>query len=196
MRPHEQPLTSDAPARPRAVLFSDVVGSTALVDEIGDLAWYDIVDRHARMVEAAALAHDGTVASFLGDGFMVIFEHASDAIACAERLQRDSSSQGLPDLRIGIDHGEIREFRSDWWIGRTIHIASRLTDMCQGGGIAISDRCMRLVDDLASVPSAEVRLVAIRGLSEPRLVHMITPCDLWETPGCQPSAKPTANSAP
>lgn len=191
------PPVNDA-ARPlqRTVLFSDVVRSTELIDRHGDLAWLDMVDRHTRAVSAAAAAHGGTISNFMGDGFMLMFERPSDAVACALRLHRDSASNRLLGLRIGIDHGDVYTFRGEWSVGLTIHIASRLTDLSRDGGIAVSDRCAQAVRDAVPVRSVETRLVAIRGVTEPCVVHLVDPSAFALPVDDQPAPRPTANSAP
>ena len=191
-------LPSDAPGTLRTVLFSDVVRSTEIIDEIGDSAWLDIVDRHTRTVVAAARDHGGTIASFQGDGFMIMFDGPDEALACARRLQRESATNQTLSLRIGIDHGYVYAFRAYWWVGLTLHIASRLTDLCERGGIAISDRCIRA---LSRPPGdggqpVETRLMSIRGLCDPCVVHMIGGRELESSVSAHPSARPMANSAP
>lgn len=190
------PPAIDATALQRTVLFSDVVRSTELIDRHGDLAWLDMVDRHTRAVSAAATAHGGTIGNFMGDGFMLMFERPSDAVACALRLQRDSASNRLLGLRIGIDHGDVYTFRGEWSVGLTIHIASRLTDLSRDGGIAVSDRCAQAVRDAVPVRSLETRLVAIRGVTEPCVVHLVDPSAFALPIDDQPAARPVANSAP
>lgn len=190
-------MPSDAPGTLSTVLFSDVVRSTEIIDEIGDTAWLDVVDRHTRSVVAAARDHRGTIASFQGDGFMIMFARPDDALACARRLQRDSTSNRTLGLRIGIDHGYVYAFRAYWWVGLTLHIASRLTDLCERGGIALSDRCLRA---LATPPDPrdteiETKLISIRGLCDPCIVHMIGGV-LESSADAHPSARPMANSAP
>lgn len=187
-------LPDDAPGTLHTVLFSDVVRSTEIIDEIGDAAWLDVVDRHTRTVVAAAREHGGTVASFQGDGFMILFDRPDDALACARRLQWQTSSNGSLALRIGIDHGYVYAFRTYWWVGLTLHIAARLTDLCPRGGIALSDRCVRA---LTARPESdgdaiETQLMAIRGLCDPCVVHTISPA----AASAQPSARPMAYSAP
>lgn len=188
------PSARDTTPIVRTVLFSDVVRSTELIDQHGDVAWFDIVERHTRSVDAAARAHNGMVASFMGDGFMVLFERPADAFECAVRLQGEAGTHGLPGLRIGIDHGDVYRFRSDWWVGLTIHVASRLTDLSQDGGIAISDRSARATDAAIPEGSVDTRLVAIRGLAEPCLVHLFTP-GTGDGHRAQPSDRQIAASA-
>jgi hypothetical protein len=115
----------------RSVLFSDVVASTEFIDRRDEIAWLTLVDRHARAVCAVARHHGGEVVSFLGDGFMLMFAEASDALQCALRLQTASRTQDLVHIRIGLAHGLVFRYRDDWYVGRTIQVASRLADLCQ-----------------------------------------------------------------
>jgi class 3 adenylate cyclase len=196
MRRRPAPTAANAAPLERTVLFSDVVRSTALVDEFGDAAWLDIVDRHAQDIASAADAHAGVVHNFMGDGFMIVFERPSGAVACAVRLQRGSTVAGALGLRIGIDHGEVYPFRDTWLVGRTIHVASRLTDLCPDGGIAISGAAAARASDVVPHRSVQVELVAVRGLSEPCLVHVVDPAEFAASTAGHPSARPTASNAP
>lgn len=173
---HIEPRRRIGDAMPvtRTVLFSDVVSSTELIDRHGDIAWFDMVARHTQIVSTAAAAHGGSISNFMGDGFMLLFDCPDDAVACAVRLQREAAAQELLGLRIGIDHGDIYPFHEDWWVGLTIHVASRLTDLSQHGGIAISDRCVEATERALACRAVEIRLVAIRGLTEPCVVHLVT----------------------
>ena len=177
-------------------MFSDVVRSTEIIDDIGDSAWLDIVDRHTRTVVAAARANRGTIANFQGDGFMIMFDSADDAVACARMLQREAAVNRLLGLRIGIDHGYVYAFRAHWWVGLTLHIASRLTELCERGEIAISDRCMRALATRPDDDELETRCVTIRGLGKPCVVHMVDLSRLQSSVTAHPSARPMANSAP
>lgn len=159
----------------RSVLFSDVVASTALIDRCGDDAWLTIVDRHARAVCAVARHHRGDVVSFLGDGFMLMFAEPADAVQCALRLQTASRIQDLVHIRIGLDHGEVFHFRDDWYVGRTIHLAARLADVCGNGEIVVSHRCLERARRRIATPRTEPRRLHIRGMREPCTVHVVRP---------------------
>ena len=169
---HTTALLVDAPPSTRSVLFTDVVASTQLIDTHGERVWLDHVEQHAERVATVARRHAGDVSSFLGDGFMVVFDDPVDAISAGIELQLESAQEGLLGIRVGIDHGDVYPFRDGWWVGRTIHLASRLTDLCTRGQVAVSDRCYEPVSKRLAVPRSHARLVAIRGLDEPCLVHV------------------------
>lgn len=169
---HATALLVDAPPTTRSVLFTDVVASTQLIDTHGERVWLDHVEHHADRVATVARRHAGEVSSFLGDGFMVVFDDPADAIAAGVELQLETAQQNLPGIRVGVDHGDVYPFRDGWWVGRTIHLASRLTDLCERGQVAVSDRCYAPIRKHLALPSSSSRLVAIRGLDEPCLVHV------------------------
>jgi class 3 adenylate cyclase len=161
----------------RTVLFSDVVASTDFIDRWGDSAWLELIDRHARAVCAVARHHSGQVVSFLGDGFMLMFCDPALAVECAIRLQHASQVQDLVRIRIGLDHGEVFQYRDGWYVGRTIHVASRLADICGDDEIVVSGRCMDHARHDVAAPAIEPQLMAIRGLREPCLVYVLRPAD-------------------
>lgn len=157
----------------RSVLFSDVVASTELIDHQGEDVWLNLVDRHARMVCALAHGNGGDVVTFLGDGFMLMFDDPSDALTCAIRMQTASLVQGLMRIRIGLDHGDVFRYRQDWFVGRTIHVAARLSDLCDENEIIVSRRCMRQARLGVAAPVSETRSLPIRGLRAPFDVHVL-----------------------
>jgi class 3 adenylate cyclase len=157
----------------RSVLFSDVVASTEMIDRRGDDAWLALVDRHARAVCAITRHHCGDVVSFLGDGFMLMFENPTDALQCAMRLRTASRVQDLVHIRIGLDHGQIFRYRDDWYVGRTIHVAARLADLCGDDEIIVSGRCMDHARRGMALPASETCRMAIRGLREPCDVYVL-----------------------
>ena len=167
----------DATASTRSVLLSDVVASTSVIDSEGELAWLAMLERHARLINSIAEHHRGRVSNFLGDGFMVLFEDAADAVACAFRVQEASIVQGLLGIRIGVDHGDIYPYHDDWWVGRTIHIAARLTELCPSGDIVLSHRCFESARRRIALPVGVEQIVKLRGLSEPRTIHIVRPCE-------------------
>jgi class 3 adenylate cyclase len=162
-------------ASTHSVLFSDVVSSTDMIDRDGELAWLATLERHARLLNSLAGHNSGSVSNFLGDGFMVLFDHAADAVACALRIQEASSVQGLLGIRIGVDHGDIYPYHEGWWVGRTIHHAARLTDLCDAGDVVLSQRCFDSARERIALPAGTEQVVHLRGFCEPSVVHIVRP---------------------
>src|SRR5271167_776048 len=89
------------------ILFTDLVGSTALFDRHGDEAADALRREHFASLRTAVVEHGGREIKSAGDGLMVAFTSAADAVRCAIDMQRATTGAtgGLP-LRIGLDAGE------------------------------------------------------------------------------------------
>jgi len=85
------------------LLFTDLVGSTALLDQLGDDAAEQVRRTHFRLLRDAVAAHGGAEVKNLGDGLMVVFASAVDAVGCAVTMQqavhRYSERQGAQHLQ-------------------------------------------------------------------------------------------------
>ncbi len=160
-------LDERAETRIDTFLFTDVVGSTALLDRLGDHVAHAFRRRHFALLRRAIGEHAGTEVKSLGDGLMVTFTDARSAVACAVAMQRAVATCGDPmTLRIGIDMGEaVRE--QDDFFGRPVIVARRLCDLAQGGQVVVSET----VRGLAGPPSAHafepLGALALKGLSDP-----------------------------
>jgi hypothetical protein len=89
------------------VLFTDLVGSTTLLSTLGDDAADELRRAHFTLLRSAITAHRGREIKNLGDGLMVAFSSAREAVACAAAMQvaANAHSDRL-ELRVGIDAGE------------------------------------------------------------------------------------------
>jgi class 3 adenylate cyclase len=93
-------VTQDLPRRLVAVMFTDVVGYTALI-QADELAAVDKRDRYIRAIERHHQSFDGTIVQRLGDGTMSMFPSALAAVQAAVAIQRELVEQAIP-VRIGI----------------------------------------------------------------------------------------------
>lgn len=122
-----------------AILFTDVVGSTELLDRLGENAAHQLRRRHFALLRGAVRDHGGREVKSLGDGLMVAFGGAPAAIACALVMQRAVAACEDPlELRIGIASGDtVRE--EDDYFGRPVIVARRLCDAARGGDVLLSE---------------------------------------------------------
>ena len=148
----EEAAAADAmPAEPAAVhtiLFTDVEGSTALTQRLGDAKARELLREHERMVREALKAHGGAEVKTMGDGFMASFSSATKALHCAIAMQRafaahNESAEEPIRVRIGLNAGEpIAEDdpdgRSDLF-GTAVNEAARITATAKGGEILVSN---------------------------------------------------------
>jgi class 3 adenylate cyclase len=133
----------------RTILFTDVEGSTALTQRLGDFQARQIMRQHERITRQALADYGGSEVKALGDGFMASFESASKALECSVAIQQAFETfNGLGNapirVRIGINAGEpIAE--GDDLFGTAVNLAARIAAQADGGQVLVSDVVRQLV---------------------------------------------------
>jgi adenylate cyclase len=171
-----------------AIMFSDIEGSTALNEEIGDKAWARLIERHARQVRTLVTRHGGHVVKSQGDGFMVAFALPEEAVRCAVELQRELARTGELRVRIGIHEGtSVR--RGDDLFGRNVAYAARVAALADGGQVLVSEPVREAVGEIAgagwSLGYDEGSEVELKGLRGAHRLYVATP---------RPAAEPHATA--
>jgi class 3 adenylate cyclase len=118
------------------VLFTDIVGSTALAQRLGDRNWRDLLDRHDQLARAAVGSHRGRLVKTTGDGIFATFDGPARAVRCATTIQREAADLGLA-LRAGVHTGEV-ERRGDDVGGIAVHIGQRIAGLAAPGRVFVS----------------------------------------------------------
>lgn len=178
LTPSRQPaLASQARTSPVleqvAVVFTDLVGSTSLLDRLGEDAAHKLRRRHFGLLRQAIRDHGGNEVKSLGDGLMVTFECARAAVDCGVAMQRAvAADEDELDLRIGIACGETLCEEGDYF-GRPVILARRLCDAAETGGLVVSQQVSDVVAGVHSVKS--LGPFALKGLSEPVAASAIQP---------------------
>ncbi len=165
----------------RTVLFTDVEGSTAFTQRLGDARARELLREHERIVREALKALGGAEVKTMGDGFMTSFSSATKALECAIAMQRAFAdwNQGVgvqhaaPEpirVRIGLNAGEpIAEEdpdgRSDLY-GTAVNRAARITATAQGGEILVANVVRELAEG-KDFQFADRGDVALKGFDEP-----------------------------
>jgi class 3 adenylate cyclase len=150
------------------LLFTDIVGSTSLLERLGDHAWLEVLRRHYAIVRGHVARHDGTVVQVLGDGFMIAFDDVFAAVDCAVAIQR---SLAVPDalldaplrVRMGIHSGPVIRELSDVH-GRTVVLAARIAARADAEEILVSHAVASSIMAIAPRRLAERGDVALKGL--------------------------------
>jgi len=129
----------------RAVLFTDLVGHTEMMQRLGDERGRDVLREHERITRDVLAEHAGTEVKTMGDGFMVSFGSVTKSVECAIALQRAfSEREGEPlSVRVGLNAGEPIEEEGDLF-GATVILASRIAAKSEGGEILVSDNVRSL----------------------------------------------------
>ena len=166
----------DAGVSQVALLFTDLQGSTALYERVGDAAAYNIVRKHFALLAAIVRDHDGAVVKTIGDAVMASFSDPAQAVRAALAMQAEigSSARGVRDLvlKVGVHAGPsvvvTLNDRLDYF-GSTVNMAARLQGQSTGGDIVLSssvadDPAVREV--LAAMPKRR-ETVALKGFTEP-----------------------------
>jgi class 3 adenylate cyclase len=143
----------------RTILFTDVEGSTALTERLGDAKARELLREHEGIVREALKAHGGSEVKTMGDGFMTSFSSATKALECAIAIQKafDERNRSLPShpealegqaepikVRIGLNAGEpIAE--DDDLFGTAVNLAARIAAQAKGGEILASEAVRQIV---------------------------------------------------
>jgi len=127
-----------APTGRVAILFSDIEGSTALNERIGDRAWVRLIDQHDKLVQRCVKKQSGYVVKSQGDGFMIAFAEPSQAVRCSIDMQQQlaKAPNGIR-VRIGIHSGKSVR-RGDDLFGRNVAMAARVAAQAAGGEVLVS----------------------------------------------------------
>jgi class 3 adenylate cyclase len=146
-----------------AVMFTDMEGSTQLIERLGETEAHALLRRHFLLLRAAIADHRGHEVKSLGDGLMVVFAEVTDAVACAAEMH--VSVSGEPEavgLRVGIHVGE-PTCEGDDYFGRPVIIARRLCDTAGAGQTLVSEAASQRVSgrEFKSLGG-----LALKGLSE------------------------------
>ncbi|MFN8472224.1 MAG: tetratricopeptide repeat protein [Anaerolineae bacterium] len=142
---------SELPTGTVTFLFTDVVGSTQLLHELG--SGHDAVfAAHQGLLRATFDAHHGYEVDAQGDAFFVAFGRASDALACAVAAQRALAAYSWPndhriEVRMGLHVGEPRIVEGHY-VGLDVHRAARVAATGHGGQIVLSEAVRSLVGDV------------------------------------------------
>jgi class 3 adenylate cyclase len=165
----------------RTVLFTDIVGSTSLTEELGDEEAMKLIHLHDEIVRAALNDSDGREIKHLGDGMMASFVSAASAIKCAMQIEREIAKRRAekPDcplrVRIGIASGEPVEHHSDLF-GTTVQLAARLCSRAAAEQILVSNVVAELCIG-KKVHFEELDVLTLKGFTKPVRVHAVA----WST---------------
>ena len=138
-----------APGAFRTVLFTDIEGSTAMTQRLGDARARDVMREHERIVRECLRAHGGSEVKTMGDGFMASFGSATKALECAIAIQRAFAehNESAPEpilVRVGLNAGEPIAEDEDLF-GTAVNLAARIAAKAGGGEIQASDVVRQLV---------------------------------------------------
>src|SRR6476469_805594 len=156
------------------LLFTDVEGSTRLLQELGD-GYGEALHEHRRRLRAAFAEHEGVEVDTQGDAFFVAFARASSAVAAAADGQR-ALADGPIRVRMGLHTGEPR-LTEEGYVGVDVHKGARIAAVGHGGQVLLSQTTCSLVDPAVR----DLGVHRLKDLSAPERIYQLEipglPCD-------------------
>src|SRR5438094_2802253 len=192
----------DTPVERRlaAILAADVVGYSRMMgaDEVGTLRALRACRRE--LIDPTIAAHRGRIVKTTGDGVLVEFPSAVDAVACAVAVQQGAArhNAGIAEekrlvFRVGINLGDIIIEAGDIF-GDGVNVAARLESLCEPGGVCISRAVRDQIRDKLPVAFDDLGEQAVKNIARPVRVFGLGPDAVAAAPELAASS-PTARRA-
>ncbi len=184
---HPSPAGAAPAAGVVTFLFTDLVGSTELLDTLGDDAAETLRRTYFSLLRRAVSDADGDEVKNLGDGLMVVFSSPMNALRCATDIQQAIAvhNQEAPGarlvVRVGLHAGEPVRHEDDFF-GTAVVIAKRLCDRAEGGQILASALVSELVGKRGGFRFIPLGPLALKGLAAPVATMVVG----WEAPAGEP----------
>ncbi|HUG48644.1 MAG TPA: adenylate/guanylate cyclase domain-containing protein [Candidatus Limnocylindria bacterium] len=157
----------DLPIGTVTLLFTDIEGSTRLLQQLGPSDYGSLLAEHHRLLGETAARHDGIEVKTEGDSFFIVFPRAPSALEAVVAMQRGLAAAAWPGrasvrVRMGLHTGEVALSAGEY-IGIDVHRAARISDAAHGGQVLMSEATRSVVQD--SLPEG----IALRDMGEHRL---------------------------
>jgi class 3 adenylate cyclase len=154
----------------RAIMFTDLVGSTQVSSRDGDAKAMELLNRHDQIVRDALSTYRGREVKHTGDGIFASFDHVSTAVDCALQIQRGfgeplGESSGTGRVRIGISVGEPVSQHQDLF-GAVVNLAARICAHAGPGQILVSS-AVRELSVGKSISFVDRGPIALKGFDDP-----------------------------
>ena len=151
----------------KTFMFTDIVGSTNLLEMLGDEAWNDLLRWHNETLRGLFVSFEGDEVAATGDGFFVGFDSPDAALACAVAVQRTllehRQKHGFaPQVRIGVHASGATQVGRNFQ-GKGVHEAARIAALAEGGQILASQETATG----GRYPAGDARTVTLKGISAP-----------------------------
>lgn len=171
-------LEVEIPTGTVTFLFTDIEGSTRLLQDLGGSKFAEVVQEHHEVLRTAIRDSQGVDIGTEGDAFFAVFKTAPAAVAAAAKAQRDLAARSWPSpvrVRMGIHTGQGTR-GGDNYVGLDVHIAARIASAAYGGQILISDATRALVQDELPESSKLVDLGEhrLKDLARPHKIFQLT----------------------
>ena len=165
------------PRRLAAIMFTDIAGYTQLAqaDEPGALR---LLREQEKLVRPLLAVHQGRKVKSMGDGLLLEFEDALDAVECGAELQRQVHERNSQEsarplrIRVGIHLGDVQRRGTDI-LGDAVNIASRIEPLAEPGGICVSEHVFAQVHNKVAYPLERLGPKSLKGVRDPIGVYRV-----------------------
>jgi class 3 adenylate cyclase len=168
----QRPVMEDLASRDLlTIMFTDIAGSVATAERLGDERWVELVRAHNRTVRDRIERYGGREVANRGDGFMIVFSHPEAAVKCAIDIQRtmekENSTGSREPLRVHMGlHAGKPVTDEDNFYGKDVNLAARLGDnVAKAGQIIVSATLRGLIGGEAGIAFGGEHSVELKGLS-------------------------------
>ncbi|HUQ04784.1 MAG TPA: adenylate/guanylate cyclase domain-containing protein, partial [Kofleriaceae bacterium] len=153
------------------MVFTDIEGSTQMVQRLGDAAWSEILDAHYVVVRRVISDCDGFEVATAGDGFFITFARAPDAVRFAAECQRALAADTVlaPErvrVRMGVHAGEVQVAGGDY-LGLAVHHAARVGAAAHGGQVIVSEPVRVLAEGAVAEQFVDLGEHALKDVARP-----------------------------
>jgi len=153
------------------ILFTDLVGSTELMQRVGDRRAQSLFQQHSEFLRDNVVALGGDLVEWTGDGVMATFSAASDALHCAIAVQQTAPRTSTAEphgVRVGLNAGEVlRQELGSGYFGAPVVIARRLCDAAESGQILCSQTITGLVAGNRGFRFRDLGAIHLKGIADP-----------------------------
>ena len=148
-----------------AILFADMTGYTALMQENEQLA-RNKRKRLKEVLELAVSQYNGKILQYYGDGSLSIFNSAIDSVSCAINIQQQLQQEPKVELRMGIHTGDVI-IEDDSIYGDGVNLASRIESLAVPGGIFISEKVHDEIKNQSDISTREMGYFELKNVKQP-----------------------------
>jgi class 3 adenylate cyclase len=154
-----------------SIVFTDIVASTRLAEELGSTRWRDLVGEHNRKASMAIDRHRGRLVKTTGDGVLAQFDGAERAVRAAAAIRAAAQGLGLT-IRAGVHTGEIQTVAGDVR-GIAVHTAARIMADAGSGEILVSATVRDLLDG-SGLAFEDAGMHELKGLHGARQLYRLS----------------------
>ncbi|RNI28826.1 adenylate/guanylate cyclase domain-containing protein [Rufibacter latericius] len=154
-----------------AIMFSDMVGFTALMQE-NEQAAKEKRRRLKEVLEASVSEYHGRILQYYGDGALSIFGSAIDGVTCAVEIQKTLLQEPKVDLRIGLHSGDI-SIEEETIYGDGVNLASRVESLAVPGSVFISEKVFDEIRNQENLTAREMGYFELKNVIRPLRIFAI-----------------------